>query len=96
MARREPEYRFVLAEVDYLPYWDTYPEDRGPAADDRRSRRNHGRVQRANTNLTAPRPIRNFVHGMGFQRDVLGPAYHCMAAGRLRATRSSGYTPMPG
>src|ERR1700756_596858 len=29
MARREPEYKFVLAEVDYLkPYWDTYPEDR--------------------------------------------------------------------
>ena len=29
MARREPEYKFVLAEVDYLkPYWDTNPEDR--------------------------------------------------------------------
>ncbi len=29
MARREPEYKFVLAEVDYLkPYWDTRPEDR--------------------------------------------------------------------
>ncbi|MGV0803109.1 hypothetical protein ABQF26_39395, partial [Mycolicibacterium elephantis] len=29
MARREPEYKFVLAEVDYLkPYWDTHPEDR--------------------------------------------------------------------
>ena len=26
MARREPEYKFVLAEVDYLkPYWDTQP-----------------------------------------------------------------------
>ena len=26
MARREPEYKFVLAEVDYLkPYWDTNP-----------------------------------------------------------------------
>ena len=29
MARREPEYKFVLAEVDYLkPFWDTHPEDR--------------------------------------------------------------------
>ncbi|MDF2829445.1 MAG: glycoside hydrolase, family 38, partial [Mycobacterium sp.] len=29
MARREPEYKFVLAEVDYLkPYWDARPEDR--------------------------------------------------------------------
>ncbi|WP_172796960.1 hypothetical protein, partial [Mycobacterium tuberculosis] len=29
MARREPEYKFVLAEVDYLkPYWDTHPHDR--------------------------------------------------------------------
>ncbi|PQM46488.1 hypothetical protein C1Y40_03342 [Mycobacterium talmoniae] len=28
-ARREPEYKFVLAEVDYLkPHWDTHPEDR--------------------------------------------------------------------
>src|SRR6185437_3537302 len=28
-ARREPEYKLVLAEVDYLkPYWDTHPEDR--------------------------------------------------------------------
>lgn len=27
MARREPEYKFVLAEVDYLkPYWDTRPK----------------------------------------------------------------------
>ena len=46
MARRDPEYKFVLAEVDYLkPYWDTHPEDR---ADLRRfvaagSRRGHGR-----------------------------------------------------
>jgi alpha-mannosidase len=29
MARRDPDYKFVLAEVDYLkPYWDTHPEDR--------------------------------------------------------------------
>ena len=77
MARREPEYKFVLAEVDYLkPYWDTHPEDRA----DLRRLIADGRVEimggtynEPNTNLTsAETTIRNFVHGMGFQRDVLG------------------------
>ncbi len=77
MARREPDYKFVLAEVDYLkPYWDTYPEDR----DDLRRFVRDGRVEimggtynEPNTNLTSPETaIRNFVHGMGFQRDVMG------------------------
>jgi multiple sugar transport system permease protein len=28
-ARRDEDYKFVLAEVDYLkPYWDVFPEDR--------------------------------------------------------------------
>lgn len=28
-ARRDHDYKFVLAEVDYLkPYWDAHPEDR--------------------------------------------------------------------
>jgi alpha-mannosidase len=77
MARREPEYKFVLAEVDYLkPYWDTHPEDRA----DLRRLIAEGRVEimggtynEPNTNLTSPETtIRNLVHGMGFQRDVLG------------------------
>lgn len=77
MARREPEYKFVLAEVDYLkPYWDAHPEDRA----DLRRLIADGRVEimggaynEPNTNLTSPETtIRNFVHGMGFQRDVLG------------------------
>ncbi|MGV0741107.1 glycoside hydrolase family 38 N-terminal domain-containing protein [Mycolicibacterium sp. XJ870] len=77
MARREPVYKFVLAEVDYLkPYWDAHPEDR----DDLRRFIADGRVEimggaynEPNTNLTSPETaIRNFVHGMGFQRDVLG------------------------
>jgi alpha-mannosidase len=77
MARREPEYKFVLAEVDYLkPYWDTHPEDRA----DLRSLIAEGRVEvmggtynEPNTNLTSPETtIRNLVHGIGFQRDVLG------------------------
>ncbi len=91
MARREPEYKFVLAEVDYLkPYWDTHPEDR----DDLRRFIAEGRVEvmggaynEPNTNLTGPETtIRNFVHGMGFQRDILGadPA-HRVAARRLRS-----------
>ncbi|MGA7464584.1 NEW3 domain-containing protein [Mycobacterium sp.] len=77
LARREPEYKFVLAEVDYLkPYWDTHPEDRA----DLRRLIAEGRVEimggtynEPNTNLTsAETTIRNFVHGSGFQRDVLG------------------------
>jgi alpha-mannosidase len=77
MARREPEYKFVLAEVDYLkPYWDTHPEDRA----DLRRFIGEGRVEimggtynEPNTNLTSPETtVRNFVHGMGFQRDVMG------------------------
>ncbi|OBH05338.1 NEW3 domain-containing protein [Mycobacterium sp. E1747] len=77
MARREPEYKFVLAEVDYLkPYWDTHPEDRA----DLRRFLAQGRVEvmggtynEPNTNLTSPETtIRNLVHGIGFQRHVLG------------------------
>ncbi|MCW2688278.1 MAG: alpha-mannosidase [Mycobacterium sp.] len=76
-ARREPEYKFVLAEVDYLkPYWDTHPEDRAEL----RRLIAQGRVEimggaynEPNTNLTSPETtIRNLVHGMSFQRDVLG------------------------
>jgi alpha-mannosidase len=77
MARREPEYKFVLAEVDYLkPYWDTHPEDRTDLRRfiaDGRVEVMGGAYNEPNTNLTSPETtIRNFVHGMGFQRDVLG------------------------
>ncbi|HEX5253811.1 MAG TPA: NEW3 domain-containing protein [Mycobacterium sp.] len=77
MARRDPEYKFVLAEVDYLkPYWDTRPEDRA----DLRRFIDQGRVEvmggtynEPNTNLTSPETtIRNLVHGIGFQRHVVG------------------------
>ncbi|HWM03889.1 MAG TPA: NEW3 domain-containing protein [Actinophytocola sp.] len=77
LALAEPEYRFVLAEVDYLkPYWDTYPADRAVL----RRLMESGRVEvlggaynEPNTNLTDPETtIRNFVHGMGFQREVFG------------------------
>ena len=77
MAREEPEYKFVLAEVDYLkPYWDTHPDDRAEL----RRLIAQGRVEimggtynEPSTNLTSPETtIRNLVHGIGFQRDVLG------------------------
>lgn len=77
MARREAEYKFVLAEVDYLkPFWDTHPEERADLrrfiADDRVEIMG-GTYNEPNTNLTSPETtIRNFVHGIGFQRDVLG------------------------
>jgi alpha-mannosidase len=79
MARREPEYKFVLAEVDYLkPYWDTHPEDRSDLRRfiaDGRVEVMGGTYNEPNTNLTSPETtIRNFVHGSGFQRDVLGAA----------------------
>lgn len=77
MARREPEYKFVLAEVDYLkPYWDTHPEDRADLRRfiaDGRVEIMGGMYNEPNTNLTSPETtIRNFVHGIGFQRHVLG------------------------
>ena len=76
-ARRDPDYKFVLAEVDYLkPHFDAFPHDRAYL----RSLLADGRVElvggtynEPNTNLTgAETTIRNAVHGMGFQRGVLG------------------------
>ncbi|MDT5000572.1 MAG: hypothetical protein QOK12_2677, partial [Mycobacterium sp.] len=77
MARREPEYKFVLAEVDYLkPYWDTHPRNRSDLRQliaDGRVEIMGGTYNEPNTNLTSPETaIRNFVHGFGFQRDVMG------------------------
>ncbi|MBV9095030.1 MAG: glycoside hydrolase, partial [Streptosporangiaceae bacterium] len=76
-ARRDGDYKFVLAEVDYLkPYFDAFPAER----DDLRALVAEGRAEivggnynEPNTNLTcAESTIRNAVYGMGFQRDVLG------------------------
>ena len=77
MARRDPVYKFVLAEVDYLkPYFDAHPEDRADLLRfiaERRVEVMGGTYNEPNTNLTgAETSIRNFVHGIGFQRDVLG------------------------
>ncbi len=76
-ARRDPDYKFVLAELDYLkPYLDTHPEDRA----DLRRFLAEGRVElvggsynEPNTNLTsAELTIRNAVYGLAYQRDVAG------------------------
>jgi alpha-mannosidase len=76
-AREDPDYRFVLAEVDYLkPYWDVFPGDRhdlGRFVRDGRIEIVGGNYNEANTNLTHPEStIRNAVYGIGYQRDVLG------------------------
>ncbi|MFC4070468.1 glycoside hydrolase family 38 N-terminal domain-containing protein [Actinoplanes subglobosus] len=76
-ARLDDDYRFVLAEIDYLkPYWDVFPSDR----DDLRRMLRDGRVElvggmynEPNTNLTHPEStIRNTGFGIEYQRDVLG------------------------
>src|SRR5581483_11625460 len=76
-ARRDPDYTFVLAEIDYLkPYFDAFPQDR----EDLRRLMAEGRVEivggsynEPNTNLIcAEAIIRNAVDGIGFQRDVFG------------------------
>ena len=76
-ARRDPDYKFVLAEIDYLkPHFDSRPEDRA----DLRRFIAEGRIEivggsynEPNTNLTgAESTIRNAIYGIGYQRDVLG------------------------
>jgi alpha-mannosidase len=77
LARQDPDYRFVLAEVDYLkPYWDLFPQDRDQLRRliaEERLELMGGTWNEPNTNLTgAELTIRNAVYGIGFQRDILG------------------------
>nr|BFE55686.1 NEW3 domain-containing protein [Dactylosporangium thailandense] len=76
-ARLHPEYKFVLAELDYLkPYWDAFPLDRAHIRRllaEGRLELVGGTYNEPNTNLTlAETTIRNFRYGIGFQRDVVG------------------------
>ena len=76
-ARRDPDYKFVLAEIDYLkPHFDAFPHDRAYLRTLLREGRAElvgGTYNEPNTNLTgAETTIRNAVYGMGFQRGVLG------------------------
>src|SRR5579863_7487296 len=76
-ARRDPDYKFVLAEIDYLkPHFDAFPADRAFVRSllaDGRAELVGGTYNEPNTNLTgAETTIRNAVYGVGFQRGVLG------------------------
>ena len=76
-ARRDPQYKFVLAELDYLkPYWDTHPQDRAELRrliEAGRVEVTGGSYNEPSTTLTgAETTVRNLVHGLGFQRDVMG------------------------
>ncbi|MER5215225.1 NEW3 domain-containing protein [Streptomyces sp. NPDC002838] len=79
LARRDPAYTFVLAEVDYLkPYWDAFPEERAFLRELIRTGRVEimgGTYNEPNTNLTgAEATVRNALYGDGFQRAILGAA----------------------
>ena len=76
-ARRDPDYKFVLAEIDYLkPHFDAHPEDRADLLDFIKAGRIElvgGNYNEPNTNLTcAESTIRNAVYGIAYQRDMLG------------------------
>jgi alpha-mannosidase len=76
-ARRDPDYKFVLAEIDYLkPHFDAHPEDRADLLAFIRAGRIEivgGSYNEPNTNLTCVEStIRNAVYGLAFQREVLG------------------------
>src|SRR5215475_7211912 len=75
-ARRDPDYKFVLAEIDYLkPHFDAHPEDRADLVDFIKAGRIElvgGAYNEPNTNLTcAESTIRNAIFGISYQRDVL-------------------------
>ncbi|HZB50614.1 MAG TPA: alpha-mannosidase, partial [Mycobacteriales bacterium] len=78
-ARHDPDYRFVLAETDYLkPWWDTAPAERDllrRLLAEGRCELVGGTYNEPNTNLTSVEStIRNLAYGIGLQRDVLGGA----------------------
>jgi alpha-mannosidase len=80
-ARRDPDYKFVLAELDYLkPHFDAHPQDRADLLDFIRAGRIElvgGSYNEPNTNLTCVEStIRNAVYGIAYQRDVLGGHPH--------------------
>ena len=80
-ARLDLDYKFVLAELDYLkPYWDACPWDREELRRliaDGRVELVGGMYNEPNTNLTSlESTIRNTVYGVGYQRDVIGGVPH--------------------
>ncbi len=91
MARRDPDYKFVLAELDYLkPYWDAYPEDReyvrrtprhGPA---RVRRRDLQRAEHEPDERRIDDPERHLRHRLPARR-ARWSAGHGLAARRVRS-----------
>jgi Glycosyl hydrolases family 38 N-terminal domain/Alpha mannosidase middle domain len=76
-ARKDQDYKFVLAELDYLkPYFDACPQDRADLLGFIAAGRIEivgGSYNEPNTNLTcAESTIRNALFGLQFQREVLG------------------------
>jgi hypothetical protein len=76
-ALKDADYKFVLAELDYLrPYWDACPQDRAALREliaDGRVELVGGMYNEPNTNLTSlESTIRNVIYGVGYQRDVVG------------------------
>ena len=76
-ARHDPDYRFVLAETDYLkPWWDTVPAERATLRRllaEGRCELVGGTYNEPNTNLTfVESTVRNLAYGIALQRDVLG------------------------
>jgi alpha-mannosidase len=76
-ALKDADYKFVLAELDYLrPYWDACPQDRAALRQliaDGRVELVGGMYNEPNTNLTSlESTIRNVIYGVGYQRDVVG------------------------
>ncbi|GAA1997384.1 NEW3 domain-containing protein [Catenulispora subtropica] len=77
LAAADPDYSFVLAEVDYLkPFWDVYPQYRALLRELIAAGRVEvmgGTYNEPNTNLTGlETTIRNLVYGIGYQRDIMG------------------------
>jgi alpha-mannosidase len=75
-AKTDPDYRFVVAEVDYLkPWWDTFPAEREFI----RRLIAEGRIdvvggaynEPSTTLVSVESTIRNVISGMGYQRTVL-------------------------
>ena len=76
-ARTDPDYKFVLAEIDYLkPFLDAFPQERADLRQLIKEQRVEivgGNYNEPSTNLTcAESTIRNAVYGIGYQRDVAG------------------------
>src|SRR5260221_13214006 len=78
-ARNDPDYKFVMAEIDYLkPYFDAHPEDRADLLEFISSGRIEivgGSYNEPNTNLTcAESTTRNAVYRLVSQRAALAAA----------------------